>query len=290
MTNRDTPRFSLSLTEKVGLGACGISVLLAFADVRLAIVPLACFLLLCTVAPFLPRAGLFLPVISRGKSGKRAIAITFDDGPDPLSTPELLKLLQKHGTKATFFVTGKRASRYPEVVRQILSFGHSLGNHTYSHDNLIMIRDSKTLREEIESAQKVLMTFGIKTHVFRPPAGVTSPRLRPILQEFGLSAINFSCRALDGGNRRIDGLSRKILERLRPDAIIVLHDTRPRDERLLAYWLEEIELILEGIKKKGFAVLPLAELIGKPVMTAGADVVKPHEQRIFLQHIGSDAR
>jgi peptidoglycan/xylan/chitin deacetylase (PgdA/CDA1 family) len=267
MTNPSFPRFPPSLAEKAGLGACGLSLLLAFADIRLAIVPLACFLLLCAVAPFLPRIGFFLPLISRGKSGKRAVAITFDDGPDPLSTPALLKLLQKHGMRATFFLTGKRVSRYPEVVREILACGHSLGNHTYSHDNFIMLKRSETLRREVASAQEVLMTFGITPHVFRPPAGITNPRLGPVLQEFNLSAVTFSCRAFDGGNRRIEGLSRRILRRLSPDGIIVLHDTRPRDERLLSFWLGEIELILEGIKERGFVVLPLAELIGKPIMT-----------------------
>lgn len=260
-------RFPLSLAEKVGLGSCGLSVLLAFADLRLAIIPVTCFLLLCAVAPFLPRIGFFLPVISRGKSGKRAVAITFDDGPDPLSTPKLLNLLQKHGMKATFFITGERARRYPEVVREILASGHSIGNHTYSHDNLIMLRSSETLRREIASTQETLVTFGVTPHTFRPPAGITSPRLRPVLREFGLSAVTFSCRAFDGGNERIEGLSRRVFRRLSPDAIVVLHDTRPRDARLLSYWLSEIEQILVGIRKRGFVVLPLEELIRRPVMT-----------------------
>jgi peptidoglycan/xylan/chitin deacetylase (PgdA/CDA1 family) len=267
MKNRDARRFSFSVAEMVGVGSCSLSFLLAFVDVKLAVIPLASFLLLCIVAPFLPRVGFFLPVISRGKSRKRAVAITFDDGPDPLSTPQLLRLLQRYEVKATFFVTGKRASEYPEVIREILALGHAVGNHTYSHDSLIMLRSGKTLRDEIASTQKVLSGLGIRTYAFRSPAGITGPRLQPVLEEYGLSNINFSCRAVDGGNKRIHGLSRKILDRLRPDDIVALHDTRPKDEGLLVQWLKEIELILLGAKEKGFAILPLSELIEKTIMT-----------------------
>ncbi|OEU52978.1 MAG: hypothetical protein BA861_12620 [Desulfobacterales bacterium S3730MH5] len=267
MKDHDAARFSFSVAEMVGFGSYVMSILLLFLDVRLSIIPLACFLLLCMVAPFFPRFGFFLPVICRGKSGKRAVAITFDDGPDPLSTPELLSLLAKYDIKATFFVTGKRASQYPEVMKKMVCLGHSVGNHTYSHDSLIMFRSSRTLTSEIESTQNVLREFGIRTYAFRPPAGITSPRLRAVLQRCGLHNINFSCRAIDGGNKWIDGLSKRILNRVRPDDIIALHDTMPKNEDLLAHWLKEIELILSGIEAKGLAIVPLSEIIEKPVMT-----------------------
>ncbi|OEU47766.1 MAG: hypothetical protein BA861_10045 [Desulfobacterales bacterium S3730MH5] len=273
MKDHDAARSRFSVAEMVGFGSYVMSILLLFLDARLSIIPLACFLMLCMVAPFLPRFSFFLPVISRGKSGKKAVAITFDDGPDPLSTPELLRLLLEHDAKATFFVTGKRASQYPEVIRKMVSLGHSVGNHTYSHDSLIMFKSSRTLTKEIESTQHVLRRLGIRTYAFRPPVGITSPRLCPVLQKCGLHNINFSCRAIDGGNRWIDGLSRKVLNRVRPDDIIALHDTMPKDENLLAQWLKEIELILSGTEAKGLAILPLSEIIEKPIMTTtGIDV------------------
>ena len=78
--------------------------------------------------------------------------------------------------------------------------------------------------------------------------------------------VNFSCRSLDGGNRRLSNIAKRILERIRPDDIVLLHDSRPPEESLIPVWLNEIENLLIGIETKGLMVLPLSELIGKPVM------------------------
>jgi hypothetical protein len=78
--------------------------------------------------------------------------------------------------------------------------------------------------------------------------------------------VNFSCRPLDGGNRRIGNIADSILKRIRPDDIILLHDSRPPDEGLIPDWLKEVDRLLSGLKTKGLAVLPLSEIIGRPVM------------------------
>jgi len=257
---------SLSKAEKIGLASMLTALLLAFVDVRLSAIPLAGFLLSCIVCPFFPRSSFFLPVISRGVSGQKAVALTFDDGPDPLSTPELLTLLLKHRAQATFFVTGKRALAHPEVMNDILRQGHGVGNHTYSHDCLFALRSTKRQCREIESTQDILTKFGITCLAFRPPVGITNPRLREVLRQGNTSVIGFSCRALDGGNRRIRKLSTKILKRVRPDDIVLLHDIRPKDAHLLLLWLKEVESILSGLEAKGFAILPLSDLIGRPMM------------------------
>ena len=255
-----------SPAEWVGFGSILIAVLLFFVDVWLSLIPSLGFILLCAVAPFFPRFSFFLPVISRGASNKKAVALTFDDGPDPLVTPQVLQLLLKHQVKATFFVTGKKAAEYPELIKEILLNGHSIGNHSYSHDNLLMFRRIKTIVEEITTAQNVLSDFGIVPLTFRPPVGITGPRLRPALLNSGLYVVTFSCRAHDGGNRWIKDISKKILKRIRPGDIVALHDVMPHKQTLFTYWLNEMELIVSGIKEKRLAVLPLAEIIGRPVM------------------------
>lgn len=274
MNRIDAGKIPLSMAERVGLVSFLIAILLLFFDVCLAVIPLAGFLLLCIVAPFFPRFGFFLPIISRGTSGKKAVALTFDDGPDPLSTPQLLQLLLKHRVKATFFVTGKKAAEHPELIKEILLLGHSIGNHSYTHNNLVMFRSCKSIVKEIESAQNVLNDFDVMSLAFRPPVGITGPRLRPALLKSGMYIVNFSCRAFDGGNRWIKGLSKKILKRIRSDDIILLHDVRPHKPSLFDYWLNEIELIIAGIKDKGLVVLPLAEIIGRPVMITKVGGVK----------------
>jgi peptidoglycan/xylan/chitin deacetylase (PgdA/CDA1 family) len=266
LESADSGKLPLSPAERFGIGSLLIAILLLFFDVRLSIIPSAGFILLCAAAPFFPRFGFYLPVISRGVSNKKAVALTFDDGPDPLVTPQVLQLLLKHQVKATFFVTGKKAAEHPELIKEILLHGHSIGNHSYIHDNLLMFRRIKTIANEIESAQNVLSDFGIVPLAFRPPVGITGPRLRPALLNSGMYIVNFSCRAYDGGNRWIKNISKKILKRARPGDIVVLHDVRPHKQSLFTYWLNEMDLIVSGLKEKGLAVLPLAEIIGRPVM------------------------
>jgi peptidoglycan/xylan/chitin deacetylase (PgdA/CDA1 family) len=205
-------------------------------------------------------------VISRGTSGKNAVAITFDDGPDPLTTPLLLNLLEKYKINATFFITGEKAARHPELVKQLVSRGHLVGNHSYNHSYRVLFKAGRSIVEDIQAAQGVFNNLGIIPLAYRPPAGLTSPGLKSALMKTGLYAVNFSCRPLDAGNRRLNNMAGKILDRLCPDDIILLHDLRPTDEKLIPDWLNEIELLLKGIDKMGFTILPLSELIGKPVM------------------------
>jgi len=244
-----------------------IALLLAFIDVSLVVLPLFLFVILCLVAPFLPRLGFFLPVISRGNSGQKAVSITFDDGPDPDTTEPLLALLARHRVKATFFVVGKKAAAHPGLIQSILEKGHLLGNHSYRHDNLLMLRSQKQLFKEISTAQEVLARFHIRALAFRPPVGITNPKLGGVLKELKMIAVNYTCRGLDAGNRRVKGLSKRILRHLENDHIIALHDVMPKgDPALKELWLKEVEKMLQGIKDRGFKVLPLSELIGKPVM------------------------
>lgn len=266
MASAKLHRPSFSMAEKTGAAALLAAAVLYWGDVRLAAFPLVLFLFLCLVAPFLPRFAFFLPIISKGPTDRKAVCLTFDDGPSPDSTPQLLRLLARHGLQATFFVTGDRAADQPELLRDILAQGHTLGNHSYSHDSLLMCRSSKRLRHEIVTTQEVLRTVGVRTFVFRPPAGVTNPRLKAVMEDLGLTVVNFSCRLFDGGNKRIRGLSKKILTRVRAGDLVVLHDTRPADDEMAGYWLQELELFFQGLQSKGIAVLPLAEMIGRPVM------------------------
>ncbi len=236
---------------------------------QLAAVPLALFVLACAVAPFIPTLGFFLPIISRGKRcdpGNPRVALTFDDGPDPAVTPALLQTLYAHGVKATFFVIGKKAAAHPDLTAAILAGGHAIGNHTHRHDPLIMFKSPAALAREIDDAQAALGRLGVRPLAFRPLAGVTNPRLGPILERSGLIAVNFNCRAADFGNRRIRHLSRRISRRLRPGAIILLHDVAPPDPADIPLLLSELRRTLCAIEAAGYAVVPLADLIGRPVM------------------------
>ena len=256
----------LSVGERIGCWSFLMAILLAFVDIRLSLMVLAGFVVMCFAAPFFPGSNFYLPVVSRGSSGRKAVALTFDDGPNPQTTPELLRLLKKHRVAGTFFVNGRKAGLYPHLIEEILNHGHCVANHSFKHDVFLAFRSRQTVICDIAAVQDVLRRHGIAPLAFRPPAGITSPRLREVLQTMGMYAVNFSCRARDGGNRWLRHLSQKILRRLRPGDIVLLHDIPPRSADLLSLWVEEIDRVLEGIRTKGLSVLPLAELIGRPVM------------------------
>jgi peptidoglycan/xylan/chitin deacetylase (PgdA/CDA1 family) len=259
----------MSIAEKTGFGV------LAAAGILFPIRPvfsaalLALFILLCVSAPFFPRFGFYLPVISRGDSSIPTVSLTFDDGPDPEATPALIDLLSKYGVSATFFVIGRKAEKYPDLIEKLLLHGHSVCNHSYSHNPVMMLRRMTALRTDIESAQAVLKRLGIESHAFRPPAGITNPLLGPVLDSLGLFTVNFSCRGVDFGNRRMNGLSGKIVGKARPGDIIMMHDIRPPDEGGVHGWLDHVESVILGLRDKGLDIVPLNDLIGRPVMTAG---------------------
>ena len=231
----------------------------------LAVIPLSTFLLFCLGAPFFPGSAFFLPVISRARSRADGIALTFDDGPAPTSTPLLLDLLARYKLQATFFVVGEKAAKHPELITAILAGGHTIGNHSLRHDYFLMLRSPKTLSMDIHATQEILKKSGILPLVFRPPIGITGPRLGQALAGENLLAITYSCRALDRGNRTIRNLAGKILHRLRSGDIIMLHDLSPRHKSMTGSWQEELHRLFCALQAD-HRVVPLEEIIGTPVM------------------------
>ncbi len=259
-----------SPAERSGCIALALAALLALVEPALATVPLTAFVILCLVAPFRPTASFFLPVISRGRSRRPAVALTFDDGPDPQTTPLLLELLARHRAHATFFVPGCKALRHPDLIRAILDQGHTIGNHSFRHDNLLSLRSCRILKQDIAAAQQAYRRFGITPLAFRPPVGITNPRLKSVLLETGLYLVNFSNRGGEFGNRRIGHLSRRILAQLHPNDIILLHDVAPPKPEQYHRWQHEIQCILTGIAARGLEIQPLEQLIERPVMLRDA--------------------
>lgn len=256
-----------SLAEKVGAVALVSAFLLFFIEPFLAGIPLVLFLLVCFGAPFFPRFGFYLPLVSRGQSGITGVALTFDDGPSPLSTPILLELLARHKLKATFFLVGEKAASYPELVANILKQGHTIGNHSWNHDYFLMLRNQKKMQDDIHNTQEILKKSGVQPLVFRPPVGITSPHLREVLNREGLIAVTYSCRAFDRGNRSIQNLSQKILQSLKPGDIIMLHDLPAYHETQSDHWQKELDHLLETLAKN-YDIVPLEQLIKHPVNIA----------------------
>lgn len=270
----------LSPAHFVALGAFQLFTVLLFININLAPLPLLLFVLLCCVTPLFPRLSFFLPIISRGKRGTKGVALTFDDGPDPEVTPQLLELLEKCGVTATFFVTGERAERYPDIIRAILAGGHTIGNHSYSHSPFLMLKGRATLQREVKETQQLFKQFGIVPHAFRPPVGITNSRLWRVLLENGMFCVNFSCRGADFGNRRVIKLADRLMAKVASGDIILLHDVAPRQGDV-AHLLQEFSALIQGLKEKGLEILPLDQHIGKEVMQSAVSDSGPNPAELF---------
>jgi peptidoglycan/xylan/chitin deacetylase (PgdA/CDA1 family) len=255
----------LSPAQITGIIFLSAAAIVFFFNSLLAIAIALFYILLCVAASFFPRSNFYLPVISRGNTGKNLVALTFDDGPAQPTTKQILELLDRYSVKATFFVSGVNALKHPDIIAEIIARGHTIGNHSFHHNPFLMLGSYNYLYQEVSKAQETLKKMGINTLAFRPPVGIINPKLPSVLNRQGMFCLTFSCYASDAGNRFIKNLSFKILKKVKADDIIVLHDVPPRGKEDSAFLLQEVEKILQGIIAKGLKVVPLAQLIGKAI-------------------------
>ncbi|PYX76713.1 MAG: polysaccharide deacetylase family protein [Acidobacteria bacterium] len=181
--------------------------------------------------------------------GAGCIALTFDDGPNPVDTPKLLDLLREKGVKATFFVVGKRADQYPEIVRRAWEEGHLIANHTWSHYSLFCFLTPARLRAEIErGAESVHRICGFRPRLFRSPVGQRHPLLRRYLENSGLEYVSWSIRSRDTLTWNSEVLARRILKQAASGDIILLHDHLPRGAHVM---LEALPVVIDDLRARG---------------------------------------
>lgn len=153
------------------------------------------------------------------------IALTIDDGPDPEVTPQVLELLQRYGTKATFFCIGSKAARHPELCREIVRHGHAIENHTQHHRHNFSLLGPAGYAREIAAAQESLsLIAGMPPQFFRAPAGLRNPFLDPVLSRFGLQLASWTVRGFDTCTRDASQVRARLTRGLKPGAILLLHD------------------------------------------------------------------
>lgn len=158
-------------------------------------------------------------------TARNEIALTIDDGPDPVVTPQVLDLLDRHAAKATFFCVGEKAARYPALCREIVRRGHAVENHSQHHRHLFSLMGPAGMRREVQAAQDTLSAItGQRPLFFRAPAGLRNPFLDPVLFHLELQLASWSARGFD---TRVGDAARvrdKLLRKLRAGAILLLHD------------------------------------------------------------------
>jgi len=195
-------------------------------------------------------------IISERYPVSRCIALTFDGGPSPETTPLILQTLAKFGARATFFVTGENAQGYPHILKKTLEMGNEIGNHTYNHPNLSKLGKVAVIRQ-IAATQKTISSItGREAAVFRPPYGAVNKMTAGLAQSLGLKTIMWSIDTRDWQDPSPQVITNRVLTRAKAGDIVLMHDTRQNT----AFALPSI---LEGLKKQGFQFVTVSELLKK---------------------------
>ena len=193
---------------------------------------------------------------------RREIALTIDDGPDPEVTPAVLDLLDRHQVKATFFCIAERASRYPDLCRDIVARGHDVQNHSARHRHNFSLLGPRGFLRELQAAQQTLTTIaGVTPRFFRAPAGLRNPFLGPVLDRLGLTLAAWTRRGFDTRSSAA-AVSRRLLPAVKPGAILLLHDGNcARSAAGVPVILDVLPGLLQAARSAGLTFVTLSQAL-----------------------------
>lgn len=203
-------------------------------------------------------------IVRRGSQDSLKVALTFDDGPSPLYTPKILDILKEKKVKATFFLVGKHVEKYPEVAKRIVDEGHEIGNHTYSHRDLVPATRA-TVVKEIKKAEKVIESVcGRKPVLFRPPRGIYSNAVRKIILKAGYTIILWSVSTQDWRLVKPSFIFRRVKRFCRPGSIILFHDSgaliKPEGGSR-GHTVEALPKVIDWLRANGYQISTVSSLL-----------------------------
>ncbi len=203
------------------------------------------------------------------------IAMTFDDGPNPETTPRLLEILRQRNIKVTFFVLGNMVAKHPEVLKMIADEGHEIGSHSWSHPQLTRISQAAVDKELGNTSEAIFQVTGKRPIYLRPPYGSMKPSLRSYIEDkYGLTIVNWSVDPNDWKNRNSQAVHDAIMAQVKPGAIVLSHD-------IYATTVDAMPRILDELAAKGYKFATLSQMVAmdKPLKVAlaapGAAAKKP---------------
>ena len=213
------------------------------------------------------RAGLFNIILWRGHTGQRAVTLTFDDGPHPVHTERILRILSRHQVPAAFFPLGRHVERYPELVRETARQGHLIGNHTYGHRHLVFLSRRAVREELIRCSGLIDEITGQKPVFFRPPRGLLGWNALREATRLGMRTVLWTCSSRDWTRPGVTAIARRVLSGSRRGSIILLHDAKYDDlEEDRDQTVRALPLIIRGLRRRGYRFVSLDDLLGgRPV-------------------------
>jgi len=196
--------------------------------------------------------------ISRAHVHEREVALTFDDGPDPRYTPQILVDLRKYDAHATFFVMGNAADKYPTIVRQEIADGNEVGVHTFDrHVRFPMISQPAADQQIDLGRTAVTKATGHKPTLFRPPYGAWRPWVDAAAQQQGMKTVLWSVCFDHHSARTSRAISNRVLSLVRPGEILLLHDARGDRRKAVA----ALPTVLRELQKRGYKVVTVSHLL-----------------------------
>jgi peptidoglycan/xylan/chitin deacetylase (PgdA/CDA1 family) len=231
---------------------------------------LAIFIATCLVLVYLalgiilPRSGIWGNVFWHGPEDELAVALTFDDGPTPTNTSEILAILDRYKIKATFFMVGKNIRKYRQLARRVSAAGHSIGNHSYSHPVLISERKGQIRREVMLTDRIIRQVIGKVPIIFRPPHGFKDPRVFNIARELRYIFVSWSNMPEDWKDLTAEKIAERVLERAEPGDIILLHDGEGgKTDADRSETVRALPMIIEGLLSKGYTFKTIPQMLGE---------------------------
>jgi peptidoglycan-N-acetylglucosamine deacetylase len=181
------------------------------------------------------------------------IHLTFDDGPHPTATPAVLNILKERNIHATFFLLGQNVEQYPDIAKQVVSDGHQIGNHSYSHANLFF-KNKSFIKKQIIQTEKILeLNLGKRTHLFRPPYGYCNLAIMSVLKEIGSTCVLWSIDSKDYRLERQSDIELRVLKTISNGSVCLFHDNKYTAQKLYTYLPNLLDILLE----KKFVFKPL---------------------------------
>jgi len=203
---------------------------------------------------------LFGRIVDRAETDERRVALTFDDGPAPGITDSIIRILAERRVQATFFVIGEVAAEHPELTARLATAGHELGNHTWSHDRMVL-RPPAFYRQEVERSDSTIRAAGhLGPIYFRPPYGYKLIGLPWYLQRTGRTTVTWDVEPDSWPEvaATSDGIVRHVLDRVQPGSIILLHIWYPSRATSLA----AVGPLVDSLRARGYRVGTVRDLLG----------------------------